>query len=31
MEFIARMNADLLRASLAAGRRKSGIAEGGGG
>ena len=31
MEFIARMNADYLRASLTAGRRKAGIAEGSGG
>jgi len=31
MEFIARMNADYLRAKLTAGRRKGGIAEGGAG
>jgi succinate dehydrogenase / fumarate reductase iron-sulfur subunit len=31
MEFIGRMNADLIGSALTAGRRKAGIGEGGGG
>jgi hypothetical protein len=30
MEFIARMNLDFMRASLTAGRRKSGVGSGAG-